>query len=624
MKQLRLVLLFITLFPTLSNGQRPLGLLSAPIFSTETSSKNRFLFSEIPMASEGDRNAHLSISSIYNGLFAFNPNRPDIHTFPATKYTCDYNWYPVRPLKQQLVGILAKSQFHVGAKIIPNNPFGLEVKSKYEFDYNFHIEPDMNFKYLLDTRSVSAWCSPEGSNDYPDWVEGELTSSAGFRNNNKYFKLDPKYFNPDPKLWAGTPLNLETKLQGKRIGIYGPYVAELLHAKKPEIHPSELIWFNNDDISADLTRSYTLLILQDIGEYFNDKKDFTIKGNIPEYWKPWSQSPIVGQFNIPFEINMNSGVTTMDIISEYENNIQSIKKSPEYPEFDQNGVHELIVDNKVVLRVKEQTSNYNNISIQFSEVKRLSNGNIIGYVQVISKVGDRNNFFFFMPDKKGYHAMRVDIKDGKIDQTNTGRLWNLSYEADNHKKYSMDLRNLPQFDNEKGAFRYLSGNGTYILSSKSDYYTGWGDVQPLDFRTNNYSILTYRFRKVEGNPTLQFIFENKFNDRKSVNVNVSPGSQSRTTRIQAWEYNNTQSNLTPVLCDFNIPVDVEKNIDWSIPVKLTFFNNKGELRININGYDLKTVKLVQNIEYFDHFGILLAGKSSIEIIGAEINNYNNH
>jgi hypothetical protein len=53
--------------------------------------------------------------------------------------------------------------------------------------------------------------------------------------------------------------------------------------------------------------------MQDNTGRFDDEDNFDCDGNTPPTWKPWTHSPLAGQFNIAFEVDPTREVVSFFI-----------------------------------------------------------------------------------------------------------------------------------------------------------------------------------------------------------------------------------------------------------------------------------------------------------------------
>src|SRR5438270_6770164 len=84
----------------------------------------------------------------------------------------------------------------------------------------------------------------------------------------------------------------KSALEGQTLCFYGPWVNDEVHGTHPEIHPSELLWWQEKDNanSGTFLPSWWLLGVTDESERFLDRHDFP---GAPqgERWLPWAAKP---------------------------------------------------------------------------------------------------------------------------------------------------------------------------------------------------------------------------------------------------------------------------------------------------------------------------------------------
>lgn len=166
----------------------------------------------------------------------------------------------------------------------------------FEKDWNFLIKPtDLYNKLMLDSAQIYRPVKRKSNGDIKHWyknasntgylIEGELTPKL--EKAMTWFALPSKKNQPTPDV-------------RHKICVYGPWVSEKLHNYRPEIHPAELIWFQ-DSINFNI---HYLIVAQDASNRFANPDRY--KGNKAYPWKPWTQKPINGVFKIPFRVNIDN------------------------------------------------------------------------------------------------------------------------------------------------------------------------------------------------------------------------------------------------------------------------------------------------------------------------------
>jgi hypothetical protein len=199
---------------------------------------------------------------------------PDGHRMgPATCIRTNFGietggWRPVDGYKHILVGELDHYSFY--------DPF----LGGAEADFNLDIYPDQAFRPILET--VADMMSEDERHELitrrrglGHTVECEITPDESYYNN----------------FWFPTREHAQTQLLGTHLGVYGPWVRDLAHGGRPEIHPCEVIWWRQNDLStlaherANFVR-WTIIVLQDDSNRFDRASDYE-----GELLRPWSQSP---------------------------------------------------------------------------------------------------------------------------------------------------------------------------------------------------------------------------------------------------------------------------------------------------------------------------------------------
>jgi len=248
--------------------------------------------------------------------------------------------------------------------------------------------------------------------------------------NNPWFKI-VSVKKPGP---FGTTLSsesLESSFNGKRLCTYGPFIREENHGNKSEIHPAEMYWWR-EDLSPSKKR-YMLMQIQDDSERFSKWGHFSkvnsdadgdgVWQRNPEYtdwWRPWAAPPMVGQFRIAFEsdLDLPDGQLPVYTIVERDPKLPlahfpSQNMSPHTDDSGPGRDHAITytVTNKVgvplrkitALTVRERVRYPEKLGIRIQEICRDPVTNRIrGFISITSAVGRDDD------GKEGFMIMQVD------------------------------------------------------------------------------------------------------------------------------------------------------------------------------------------------------------------------
>jgi hypothetical protein len=205
-----------------------------------------------------------------------------IYAWDAVGHKCGLNvctssllksYVPVDRYKQTLVGKMLDYSFY--------NP----LFSGDEADWNLLIDPDPQFKFILDDvvqamepRELAELQTRNGA----AVVECEITPDENFYNNGWFTENDHGSVNI-----------------GKKVAAYGPWVRDGGHGGRPEIHPCEIVWWHDPATARNLER-WVMLVVQDDSNRFDRKSDFA--GSIP---RGWSQPPRMANFAMALQLHDN-------------------------------------------------------------------------------------------------------------------------------------------------------------------------------------------------------------------------------------------------------------------------------------------------------------------------------
>ncbi len=365
-------------------------------------SKNNFLVTNPPNSTPEDLQKWKRIVNKMQGVEGFDPVRNNIGSRPAEKKIKDLpgsgyknNWLPLSAQKQVCCGKLENFKTYDG--------------TGDELDWNFFILPNDDFTFLI-------------TETLPFKEKTFLMSSSGWHKNKRGQYLLEGEVTPDQSLYQNVFFPIKKKkgrkshdpiigLEGKEVCFYGPWVREWLHHHRPEIHPSEMIWWKE-------SKGYYMMLIQDDSNRFDDEGDFDLDGIGNNSWKPWAEPPLTAQFKIAFEVNPSASKLPfkMDIREVYKRFVVTKDDADASKDSDNGTSHTLVVDNKKLLVVNEQQENDNDLGVKFVDITKRTDGTIQGYLQITTKVGG--------PDLKGdegYHLIHVasNIPVRKSDRANS-------------------------------------------------------------------------------------------------------------------------------------------------------------------------------------------------------------
>ncbi|MFK7923078.1 MAG: hypothetical protein AB8H47_14035 [Bacteroidia bacterium] len=317
------------------------------------------------------------------GVEGFNPEDHYIGRFPAERYVNINNWRPLSSFKKTLRGRL--------------HHFNVYDGMGDEMDWNNFVIPAPEFQNLIDEAlpykgGAGFWCRDDGWHDCDgtdDCLEAEITPDQRFYQNPWF----PK--SPD-----------DSPLEGKDICFYGPWVRECFHGHRPEIHPSELIWWRDKWGDADL---FWLMAMLDDSNRFDENNEFDNGGqSFPSSWRPWAKPPLTARFRIPFEVSTSAFGSRMNfsIGESFAHNIVTQEDPSIRKDADDGKVHVLEYEGRELVTVTELQSNDSHIGVQFVDLCRTSNNKLKGFVQILTRMGKG------IDDQEGYHVLYV-IRDDK-------------------------------------------------------------------------------------------------------------------------------------------------------------------------------------------------------------------
>jgi hypothetical protein len=283
------------------------------------------------------------------------------------------NWYPVSGNKETLCG----RYHHLGFA--------------EDGDWNHYIMPNPPFRYLIDDlvrrdpdRDVH---DCDGTDDC---MEAELAP-------DKTFVQNP-WFNSDDRV---------SSLEGQDVCAYGPWVTDEGHDWRPEIHPSELMWWTE---GSGATRTHWLMLLQDNSERFDDLDNFEFDDPRPDGWRPWADNPRAGLFGIAFEADVTGPPLDFYVFDfpGAKRNVVTSADPVASRDADEGRTHAFEYDGRVLATVHEFTGEDDDIGVDFFDYCRdAGNTRVRGFLSLRSVVGVTDD-----ADGEGYHVIAVAVRRG--------------------------------------------------------------------------------------------------------------------------------------------------------------------------------------------------------------------
>lgn len=349
---------------------------------------------ELPVCDAQQVNEFNFVRTNMMGVSARDPVGANIGSWPAEKFlSTTNNWYPLDGYKTALCGTLEEFDTYDGGG--------------KEMDWNLFIRPSAAFNYLIEFArpfrgGEGSWCfddSWQHCRAVDDCLEAEITPARSLWSNPFFPKKEPPFrivgtSSIGPQIVPQEEVLDESRLESGEICVYGAWIRECVHGNRPEIHPSEMLWWQ--ELAGD-TRWIWLLGVQDASLRFNSRDDFDLDGPTPPAdWRPWQMAERTAQFFVAFEANPSEPVITLDVFDAWKE--QVVEDSPMTADADDGTEHSLIYRGRPLVNVSE----YNDyVGVTFDRLCERDNGNVQGFV------GLKNVFGKSQEGKEGYNLLVV-------------------------------------------------------------------------------------------------------------------------------------------------------------------------------------------------------------------------
>ncbi|MBI4508029.1 MAG: hypothetical protein HY698_00235 [Deltaproteobacteria bacterium] len=302
------------------------------------------------------------------GVAAKDPLGQFVGTYPAWRYG-KRNWNPLDSYKRTLCATLNDHKTYDG--------------QGEEMDWNHFMLPTWAYKNLISDAerivnqtvgllpAVNEWhkckVNTTGVPFSETCMETEVSPPGTFWK-NEWFPV------PDSDFWGDNTGDPKSPLEGKVVCTHGPWVREAWHDNRPEIHPSNLIWWNGNQgarggifdrpfLGDDYHREphLMLMLMPDTSERFHDKGRYDISGTPPSNWRPWSQGPIAGEFRVAFKVPLDS----TQVPTFYVHQLSARSVVANFSDADDGKTHGLEYQGKVLIRVIENQASDESVGVGF-------------------------------------------------------------------------------------------------------------------------------------------------------------------------------------------------------------------------------------------------------------------
>ena len=243
----------------------------------------------------------------------------------------------------------------------------------YDIDHNMYLKPMAPFRYLVE--------EPENlTPPFNQEVEGEISLSNDLDDLN-----NEEMFSPE---WGLIYQNMN-----RPICIYGTWIVDdnrlmkegtekedgefELTQRHVEIHPVEQIWFKTQNGTLYLSN------IADYSERYNTDDDDNFDKSFGSLVKPWAETPLQGNFALPFICKPNGTVLDYSVFTTHANNM--------FQKATEGVAHELTYNGKTLVRVTEDPGAFDDfVSVSFDSVYTRPDGSIQGYIILKTVVGKKN------------------------------------------------------------------------------------------------------------------------------------------------------------------------------------------------------------------------------------------
>lgn len=354
-------------------------------------------YSNCPSCTTADIELVKEVNTKYLGVLGSNPSVPSTYKLVGNRKFCcgDFwdaislpfgnNWYPIRVNKQIFRGKF--DHFAV-------NTYGEES------DWDIYLSPAPGFDDFINESLPYKFGAGVFPHNWPKDKNGEYCVEAEITPpSEKYGNI---WFNNSRNGSSEDAFNANNYLIGKTICTYGPFVMEESHGNHPEIHPSEQIWWKEND---NLTN---ILLVGDGSGRFDYIGDYNTDGAIAGYkaWTPDRELEAV--LKIPFNLKPSEAALSFNISVIDDFNFYN---GANYTDVSAGTSHKIVYNGKKVLTVDEPAQYDQKLGITFSDVcfNRATN-TLQGFIVIKTATGNGYK-------KEGFVLLQIDKRETKFHKT---------------------------------------------------------------------------------------------------------------------------------------------------------------------------------------------------------------
>jgi hypothetical protein len=270
-------------------------------------------------------------------------------------------------------------------------------------DWNNFIIPNPPFMYLYTDAlpfegGEGPYCLDDdwpNCGDIEECIEAELTPDEHFYENPWFTKSTEV-----------SPLE-NADGNGPTVCTYGPWVRECVHGHKPEIHPSELLWWKEPETGPfQTTDLFWLMQMDDDSNRFDKEDNFDFGGPFsgpPAGWKPWAGAPRRNMFNVAFALNPSFQRIAFSVgqaadLGEAQTFSSRFVRTEELafpgipPDDTGRDWHRIRYNGQVIVEARELQAIDGDIGIRFVGVCRNAADNRLqGYLNIYTAVSESND-----------------------------------------------------------------------------------------------------------------------------------------------------------------------------------------------------------------------------------------
>ena len=379
-----------------------------------------FTTADAPLCTQAQIDYHNWVNASTSGTNMYDPegdwigfNEADMGFFMIK------SWQPVSGGKETFCGAVDHTQYYVYEGIG-------EIFAGDEHDQNIYIVP-------RDTGNMGAVITGAINAGVVTDTDDIHNCSGIYSPARRCFEAEiewPSAYNSNPWFPATNEGAYTSPVRGKFLCAYGPWVGDNAHGGRPEVHPSEGLWWRSDPSVTGVIEQRRIIVAGDASGRYDRPDDFDPENSED---KVWAGIPSLEYIVVPFILHA-SNPTNHQFHHIYEPrsvNVTSWTVFPPMVDSSDGASHTLSFNGTPRLTVVEHQPD-RNLGVHMGawgstntlhKMCRLSNGNVQGFYTLRTRVGSVTEEPTTICSRGGCQTVMRTVRRPGVQELMINRTW---------------------------------------------------------------------------------------------------------------------------------------------------------------------------------------------------------